>query len=142
MHIRPAIRLTSTVRKNTSMNVKITLTTLVAAAVISSGCESHRHHNHAKISKEQATQIVSSQVPGGTVKEGELEKEGGRWIWSFDVATAGTANITEIHVDANTGEIVRKEIETPKDEASEAKSEGKKHKKKDKDDDDEKDEKK
>ncbi len=112
---------------------------LSAVAVIGFGCESGKHHQ-AKISKEEATRIASEQVPNGTVKEGELEKEGGRWIWSFDIATPGTANITEIHVDANTGQIVHREIETAKDEANEAKSE-KKHKK-DKDDDDEKDEKK
>lgn len=121
------------------MNLKIVVCTLAAAALIGTGCETHKHH-HAKISKDEATRIASSQVPGGTVKEGELEKEGGRWIWSFDVATPGTANITEVHVDANTGEVIRKEIETPKDEANEAKAE-KKHKK-EKDDDDEKDEKK
>ena len=120
------------------MKLKIAVCTLAAAALIGAGCETHKHH--AKVSKEDATRIACSQVPGGTVKEGELEKEHGRWIWSFDVATPGTANITEVHVDANTGEVVRKEIETPKDEANEAKAE-KKHKK-DKDDDDEKDEKK
>ena len=121
------------------MNVRIAFCTLAAAALIGSGCETH-HHHHAKISKEQAMAAASAQVPGGTVKEGELEKEHGRWIWSFDVATPGTANITEVHVDANTGAVISKEIETPKDEANEAKHEGKKHK--DKDDDDEKDEKK
>ncbi|MDB6058762.1 MAG: hypothetical protein JWO95_2606, partial [Verrucomicrobiales bacterium] len=66
---------------------------------------------------------------------------GGPWIWTYDIATPCTANNTEEHVDANTGEVVRNEIETPKDEAKEAKHEGKKHKK-DKDEDDEKDEKK
>src|SRR6476619_1456944 len=115
------------------MKLKIAVCTLAAAAMIGTGCETHKHHQ-AKISKEQATQIAGSQVPGGTVKEGELEKEGGRWIWSFDIATPGTANITEVHVDANTGEIVRKEIETPKDEAHEAKAEKKHKKEKDEDD--------
>jgi hypothetical protein len=125
------------------MKLNIAVCTLAVAAVVGFGCESEKHHNHhAQISKEQATQIAGSQVPGGTVKEGELEKEGGRWIWSFDIATPGTANITEVHVDANTGEVVRKEIETPKAEADEAKHEGKKHKKEKDSDEDEKDEKK
>jgi hypothetical protein len=142
MHNVTVLRFTTAVSlKNKTMNLKIAFCALVAAAVIGSGCESHKHH--AKISKEEATRIAAQQVPDGTVKEGELEKEGGRWIWSFDIATPGTANITEIHVDANTGEIVRKEIETPGAEANEAKAEGKKKHKKDKDDDDdEKDEKK
>ncbi|MDB6058979.1 MAG: hypothetical protein JWO95_2823, partial [Verrucomicrobiales bacterium] len=67
------------------MKIKIAVCTLAAAALIGSGCESHKHH--AKISKEQASEIAGQQVPGGSVKEGELEKEGGRWIWSFDIAT-------------------------------------------------------
>ncbi len=125
------------------MKLTIAVCTLAVAALVGSGCESEKHH-HANISKDQAAQIAGSQVPGGTVKEGELEKEGGRWIWSFDIATPGTANITEVHVDANTGEVVRKEIETPKDQANEAKADKKekKHKKDKDDDEDEKDEKK
>lgn len=134
------MRFTVTVSFKKSMNLKIAVCTLAAAALIGTGCETHEHH--AKISKEQATQIAAAQVPGGTVKEGELEKEHGRWIWSFDIATPGTANITEVHVDAHTGEVVRKEIETPGAEAKEAQHEGKKHKKDKDDDDDEKDEKK
>lgn len=121
------------------MNIKIALCALAATALIVAGCETEKHH-HAKISKEEATNIALSKVPGGTVKEGELEKEHGRWIWSFDVTTPGTADITEVHVDANTGEIVKTEMESPSHEAKEA-GEHKKHKK-DKDDDDEKDEKK
>ncbi len=126
------------------MKLNIAVCTLAVAALVGFGCESEKHHHHANISKEQATSIAASQVPGGTVKEGELEKEHGRWIWSFDIATPGTANITEVHVDANTGEIVRKEIETPKAEADEAKGEHKekKHKKDKDEDEDEKDEKK
>lgn len=123
------------------MKLKIALSALVAAAVIGSGCETH-HKHHAKISKEEATNIAMSKVPGGTVKEGELEKEHGRWIWSFDVATPGTADITEVHVDANTGEIVKTEMESPSHEAKEASEEHKKSKKHKDDDDDEKDEKK
>jgi hypothetical protein len=122
------------------MNLKIALCALVGAGLIGTGCETE-HHHHAKISKEQATEIAMQQVPGGTVKEGELEKEHGTWMWSFDVATPGTANITEVHVDANSGQVLSKEIETPKAEADEARHEGKKHKK-EKDDDDEKNEKK
>jgi hypothetical protein len=125
------------------MNLKIAFSALVAAAVIGAGCETHKHH-HAKISKEQATEIALAKVPGGTAKEGELEKEHGKWIWSFDIATPGTANITEVQVDANSGDIVSVTTETPGDEAKEAKTEKSEKKKKSKkdDDDDEKDEKK
>ena len=57
-----------------TMSVKIAFCTVIAAALIGSGCETHEHHHHAKISKEQAMATASAQVPGGTVKEGELEK--------------------------------------------------------------------
>jgi hypothetical protein len=40
-------------------------------------------------------------------------------IWSFDIATPGTKNITEVNIDAMTGEIVAVDIETPEKEAKE-----------------------
>lgn len=75
--------------------------------------------NEAKISKAEAQKIALNRVPNGTIKESELEKEKGRLIWSFDVATPGTKNITEVNVDAITGEIVAVDIETPEKEAKE-----------------------
>jgi hypothetical protein len=90
----------------------------------------------AKITRVQAEQTALAKVPGGTIKEGELEKEKGKLIWSFDITTPGTADITEVAVDAITGEVVAIDKETPKDEAKEKKA------KKEKDEDDEKEEKK
>ena len=80
----------------------------------------------AKISKADAEKIALNRVPNGTIKEAELEKEKGKLIWSFDVATPGTKNITEVNVDAITGEIVAVDIETPEKEGKEAAEEGKK----------------
>src|SRR5580765_6188545 len=88
----------------------------------------------AKVSRAQAEKIALAKVPGGTIKEGELEKEKGKLIWSFDIATPGTQDIKEVQVDAISGQIVALETETP--------AQQKKEKKKDKEDDDEKDEKK
>jgi uncharacterized membrane protein YkoI len=73
----------------------------------------------AKISKEQAQQIALTKAPGGTVKEGELEKEKGKLIWSFDIATPGSKDITEVGVDAITGEVVSVEKETPEQQKKE-----------------------
>jgi len=87
----------------------------------------------AKISKVDAEKIALGRVPGGTIKEGELEQEKGKLIWSFDIAKPGTKDITEVNVDALTGAIIAVEIETTDQQAKE--------KKKDKEDD-EKDEKK
>jgi len=113
---------------------------LLALGLIA-GCETHKHHKHleseATVTKEQAQQTALAQVPGGTIKEGELEKEKGHLMWSFDIAQPGTSDIKEVQVDARTGQILSVETETAKDEAKEAK-----HKKKEKDEDDEKEEKK
>ncbi len=67
----------------------------------------------AKISKAEATKIALAKVPNGTVKKAELEKEKSKLIWSFDISTPDTQDMTEVHVDAVTGKIVRVEKETP-----------------------------
>ena len=41
-------------------------------------------------------------------------------IWSFDLATAGSPDITEVAVDAITGAIVEVKKETPKDQQKES----------------------
>jgi uncharacterized membrane protein YkoI len=73
----------------------------------------------AKISRADAERTALAKVPGGTVKEGELEKEKGKLIWSFDIATAGTKDVTEVQVDAITGEVVSVEHESAAHEAKE-----------------------
>ncbi|MEP7016088.1 MAG: PepSY domain-containing protein [Verrucomicrobiota bacterium] len=74
----------------------------------------------AKITQEQATKIALAKVPNGKTTSAELEKEHGELIWSFDISTPKSRNITEIQVDAKTGKIVSNRIETPKDQAKEA----------------------
>jgi hypothetical protein len=75
----------------------------------------------AKITKAEAEKIALGKVPGGTIKEGGIEKEKGKVIWSFDIATLGTKDITEVAVDAMTGAVVAIDKETPADEAKEKK---------------------
>ena len=60
----------------------------------------------AKISKEAARQTALAKVPNGTIKDGELEKENGKLQWSFDVATPDSKDITEVNVDAITGDVI------------------------------------
>jgi len=74
----------------------------------------------AKITEEQATAIALQKVPGSTVKEKELEEEKGKLIWSFDLATAGSPDVTEVAVDAISGAIVEVKKETPKDQQKES----------------------
>lgn len=73
-----------------------------------------------KISKEVAQVTALAKVPGGTIKDGELEKEKGKWIWSFDIALPDSKDIKEVAVDAMTGEVLAVDIETPADQAKEA----------------------
>src|SRR6266446_2458383 len=73
-----------------------------------------------KVTKSQAEKTALAKVPNGVIKSAELEKEHGLLIWSFDIAKPGTKNITEVQVDAKTGKIASVQIETPKDQATEA----------------------
>src|SRR3954470_19210732 len=103
---------------------KLAICSTIMAGLVA-GCMTEKHEGdkeakleaHAKISKPQAEKIALEKVPGGTIKEGELEKEKGKLIWSFDVSTPGTADITEVHVDAITGAVLTTEQETAKEEA-------------------------
>jgi len=83
----------------------------------------------AKLTRAEAEKIALAKVPGGTIKEGELEKEKGKLIWSFDISVPGSKDIKEVQVDAISGEIVAMETETPaaqKKEKDEDEKEGKK----------------
>src|SRR5437868_13131845 len=71
--------------KSIMKNKNIIALLLVAAiiAVVAVGCATEKQEQaalqaQAKISKEQAQQTALAKAPGGTVKEGELEKEKGK----------------------------------------------------------------
>lgn len=74
----------------------------------------------AKVSKADATRTALARVPGAHVKSAEIEREHGRLIWSFDLAQAGKAGITEVQVSAITGDIVSEQHESGAHEAAEA----------------------
>jgi Peptidase propeptide and YPEB domain len=74
----------------------------------------------AKISKPQAEKTALARIPNGTIRSGELEREHGKLVWSFDIGTNSTKNVTEVQVDAKIGKIVSVKTETPTDEAKEA----------------------
>ncbi len=82
----------------------------------------------AKVSKEAAEQTALTKVPNGTIKEAEIEKEHRKLIWSFDVTTPDTKDITEVNVDAITGDVVSVEKEPAESEAKEAAGEKDKNK--------------
>jgi uncharacterized membrane protein YkoI len=104
------------------MKIKMLFSSVLAASLLA-GCASEKceHQNkEAKVSKDAAQQTALMKVPNGMVKEGELEKEHGKLIWSFDVATPDTKDITEVNVDAITGDVISLDKESAESEAKEA----------------------
>ncbi len=58
----------------------------------------------AKITIDQAVKTGSDKVPG-TVVEAELEKKHGKTVWEVEVLDA-EGKVTEVHIDAATGEVI------------------------------------
>jgi len=76
----------------------------------------------ASVMRHEAEAIALTKVPHGIVKSGDLEKEHGLLLWSFDIARPGTKDITEVQVDAKSGRIVAVDNETPAQQAAEARA--------------------
>ena len=74
-----------------------------------------------KIGMKKAKETASQQV-AGKIKSSELEKEHGKWIYSFDIRNSKGA-ITEVNIDAFTGAVVSVEEENAQKEAAEKKAE-------------------
>jgi len=70
----------------------------------------------AKITMEQAQKAALAKEPG-KIQEGELEREKGRLIYSFDIKMAD--GIHEVNIDAMTGEVVEDTVESAAAEAKE-----------------------
>ena len=98
------------------MNTRLFALGLTVALVV--GCATTQS---PKLSRAAAAEVALTRAAGGTVKESELEKEHGRLVWSFDIAMPGTNVVTEVQVDAMTGEIVSVEHETPAQQEAEKK---------------------
>jgi uncharacterized membrane protein YkoI len=123
------------IKESQPMKIKTVVNAILAAALAvslaacaSSESKQARLEARAKISRADAEKTALTKAPNGTVKEGELEEEHGKLIWSFDIATPGTKDITEVAVDAITGEIVSVENETPEQQAKEKAEDSKKEK--------------
>jgi uncharacterized membrane protein YkoI len=80
----------------------------------------------AKVTPEQAQTTALGKVTNGTIKSGELEEEHGKLIYSFDITVPDKEGVTEVHVDAMTGNVIKTEHESAKKEAAEAAKEKKK----------------
>jgi uncharacterized membrane protein YkoI len=91
-----------------------------------SAAEQTKLASQAKITKDQAQEIALRRAPG-TVESGELEREHGKLVYSFDIRNA-RGTIDEVQVSAITGRIVRVEHETKAQEEAEKRKEAKEKK--------------
>jgi uncharacterized membrane protein YkoI len=117
--------------QNQAMKIKWIVCSALAAVLLT-GCASEKCEKQpkeakqaklmaqAKVSRADAEKIALGKVPNSAIKEGELEKEKGKLIWSFDLTTPDTKDITEVNVDAITGDVVAVEKEAAESEAKEA----------------------
>lgn len=79
----------------------------------------------AKVSLETARATALKEVPNGTVKSSELEREKGKLIYSFDITVPGKTGVQEVNVNAIDGSIVGKKHESAATEKKEAAKEAK-----------------
>jgi hypothetical protein len=118
----------------TTINRSFTLLVGIAALGLSASAAAQKpaakHETEAQLKAEAkipyatAKATALSKVPGGTVKKYELERENGKLLYSFDIATKGKGGIDEVQIDAITGEQIGSAVhETAKDEKAEAKAE-------------------
>ena len=82
----------------------------------------------AKISEETARATALREIPNGTVKSSELEREKGKLVYSFDIRVPGKSGVEEVAIDAIDGSLVAHTHETARMEKKEAAKEAKENK--------------
>ncbi|MDQ6911833.1 MAG: PepSY domain-containing protein [Verrucomicrobiota bacterium] len=100
--------------------VALALVGLTSSALAKSNETQAQLQAQAKITQADAQKTALAKVPNGKIKSAELENEGGKLVWSFDIAKPNSKDIAEVLVDAKTGKIAKMENETPKQQANEA----------------------
>ena len=76
-----------------------------------------------RVSMEQARK-VALQAYAGKIHGEELEFEGGKWIYSFDLRSPKDKLEHEVNVDAITGKLIAVQTESAADEKKELQEEG------------------
>ena len=77
--------------------------------------------SEAKVSEADAIATAQKEVPDGKIESAEIEREGGKLIYSFDIKVPKKSGVEEVNVDAVNGTVVKKEHETAKEEKAEMK---------------------
>jgi hypothetical protein len=60
----------------------------------------------ARIREADARATALERVPGGRIVEAELEEEGGRLVYSYDIKLDGVRGIVDVEIDATTGVVL------------------------------------
>jgi hypothetical protein len=81
--------------------------------------EKPEYSSQAKITSQVAVDSALARVPGGQIHEGELEKEHGRLVYSFDITVPQRKGVQEVQVDARSGKVVSVKHESAATEAKE-----------------------
>lgn len=71
-----------------------------------------------RVSIEKARNVATQAYPAKVQGE-ELEFEGGKWIYSFDLKGPKDKRVREVHVDAISGKLLDTHTETMADEQKE-----------------------
>lgn len=98
----------------------LSVSLLAFASLVSAEPSQSALIKQAKITKGEAEHLALERVPHGSIKSAEIENEKGHLVWSFDISTPGTRDITEVLIDAKSGEMISQQTETPGDQAKEA----------------------
>ena len=116
------------------INTFVTLAVLAVAAT-GAGAQAPKHHKkaetqaqlekEAKMTMVDARAMALKEVPNSSIQAGEIEREGGKLIYSFDMKVGGKTGIDEVNIDAMTGKLVSNKHETPKAERAEARADAK-----------------
>ena len=115
-----------------SLRMAVTLRTLIALGLLAGAvftpaiagdkqAKQAKLEAKAKISKADAEKIALDRVQAGTVVETEIEKEWCKLVWSIELTTPGTQDITEVEVNAKTGKVISVEKETQAEHEKEKK---------------------
>ena len=74
----------------------------------------------ATIRPAAAEASALAKIPGGSIRAAEIEKEGGKLIYSFEIKVKGRPGIEEVNVDATNGKVIGVEHEDAATESKEA----------------------
>jgi uncharacterized membrane protein YkoI len=73
-----------------------------------------------KVTETAAASTALASVPNGKIQSVNLEREGGKLIYSYDIKVPGKSGVEEVNVDALTGTIASSSHESAATEKKEA----------------------